>query len=78
MARQYDPDFVPSNRNQALSLLRAVDDVVERLTVRQVRAIRALYSLDDDRTVEERCRTGELLTHFSSEARVPVSAGVRS
>jgi hypothetical protein len=71
MARQYDPEFIPVNRNQVLSLLRAVDDDVERLTVRQVAAVREIYFLDCNKTIEERCRAGEHFTYSSSEARLP-------
>jgi hypothetical protein len=58
-------DFIPLNRNQALSLLRVLDDEVDRLTEPQRQAIRGLYFLDgDNRSIEQRLRDGTALTDF--------------
>jgi len=52
--------FIPENRSQALSILRAVDDDPDQLPEEQWQAIRRLYFLDDDRTVEQLIRDGEV------------------
>ena len=61
MAQKYTPESIPENRQQVLSLLRALDDDPSRLTARQREAIYRLYRLDgDNRTVEQLIQDGEL------------------
>lgn len=52
--------FIPETRTQALSILRAVGDDLNELTEPQRQAIRRLYFLDDDRSVEQIMRDGDL------------------
>jgi hypothetical protein len=52
--------FIPETRAQALSLLRAVGDDPDRLTEPQRQAIRRLYFLGDNRSVENLVRDGEV------------------
>lgn len=49
---------IPATREQAYSLIRAVDGDVDRLTSDQVKAIRDLYNLDEYRTVAEALEGG--------------------
>jgi len=57
----FPPEFVPENRNQCLSLLRAVDDDPTLLTESQRQAIRKQYFIDgDQRSVEQRVKDGEV------------------
>jgi len=51
---------IPETRTQVLSLLRAVGDDLDQLTEPQRQAIRRLYFLRDNRTVEQLVRDGEL------------------
>jgi len=54
-------EFIPVNRAQALSLLRALDDDVTRLSPLQVVALRELYFLDDPRSVEVRVKAARVI-----------------
>jgi hypothetical protein len=58
MPQPYDPDFIPTTRVQALSLLMSVDDELDRLTEPQRLALRHLYFLQDTRSVEQMVREG--------------------
>jgi len=58
---------LPTTRTEALSLLRRLDDDIDKLTPEQDRRLRELYCLDDDRTVEERLRTGEIAAGMEFE-----------
>ncbi len=59
MSRQFSPKWTPSTRADALSLLRSVDDDIERLTRGQQEQIARLYRLhNDDRTVEDLVKAG--------------------
>jgi hypothetical protein len=51
---------IPETRAQALSILRAVGDDLDELTEPQRQAIRRLYFLDDNRSVEQLVRDGEI------------------
>jgi len=51
---------IPETRKQALSILRAVGDDPDRLTEPQQQAIRRLYFLGDNRSVEQLIRDGEI------------------
>jgi hypothetical protein len=53
--------FIPETRAQALSILRAVGDDLNELTEPQRQAIRRLYFLGDNRSVEQLVRDGEIL-----------------
>lgn len=46
-------ESIPATRNQAVSLIRAVDGDLSRLTPEQVRAVRNLYSLSDYTAITE-------------------------
>jgi hypothetical protein len=54
--------FIPETRAQALSILRMVGDDPDQLTEPQRQAIRRLYFLDDDRSVEQLVHDGEIRT----------------
>jgi hypothetical protein len=45
--------MIPQNRNQAYSLLMAVEGDLERLSQEQIAAIRKLYGLNDDHSPSE-------------------------
>lgn len=53
--------FIPETRTQALSILRTVGDDPDQLTEPQRQAIRRLYFLDDNRSVEQLVRDGEIM-----------------
>jgi len=53
--------FIPETRTQALSLLRSVGDDPDQLTEPQRQAIRRLYYIGDNRSVELLVRDGEIL-----------------
>jgi len=60
MPQPYDPDFIPTTRVQAISLLLSVDDELDQLTEAQRQALRRLYFIDgDNRTVEQMVREEE-------------------
>ena len=59
---------IPSTRTETVSLLRRLDDDLDRLSPAQLAAIRRLYLLDDDRTVAERLRDGEITAGMEDES----------
>ena len=62
MALPYSDKFIPHHRRGAEVLLESVDFELDELTPEQIAACRALYFLDDDRTVEQRVQAGSILT----------------
>lgn len=58
----YQPDFIPHHRRGAEVLLESAGWDLEILSPEQITAIRSLYSLDDDRSLEQRVRDGSFLT----------------
>lgn len=61
-------DF-PVNRVDVLHILRLHDDNLDQLSTEQIAAIRRIYSLDDDRTVEQRLRDGDLVPVTPADIR---------
>ncbi len=58
---------IPTTRTETVSLLRRLDDDLDRLSPTQLAAIRRLYLLDDDRTVAERIQNGDIPAGMEDE-----------
>jgi hypothetical protein len=52
---------IPRDRTDVIHLLFLVDDNLDRLNPAQRAAIREIYRLDDNRSIEQRVRAGEIL-----------------
>lgn len=59
MALPFDPNFIPERRRGCEALIDSLVDV-EQLNPEQIAAIRLIYALDDDRSVAERMKAGDL------------------
>ena len=60
MVSELQATDIPRNRTEALHILAVNEDDLSKLTPGQIATIRALYFLDDDRTLEQRLRDGDL------------------
>ena len=53
---------IPRDRVDVLHILALNDDDLDQLSPEQLAAIRKIYFLDSDKTVEQRVREGSILT----------------
>ena len=53
-------DFIPHHRGGVVLLLESVGWNLGFLSVEQIAAVRQLYFLDSDKTIEEMVRSGEV------------------
>lgn len=60
MVLDYHIDLIPQRRRGCEVLLESVNYDLDKLSPEQTAAIRALYFLDDDRTVEQLVKAGLL------------------
>ena len=60
MSLLYSSELIPETKTGAYALLDSAGFEPDRLTEPQRQAIRRLYHLDDERTVEQRLRDGEI------------------
>ena len=62
MVSELNATDIPRDRVDVLHILALNDDDLDQLNPEQLAAIRKIYCLDDDRTVEQRVREGSFLT----------------
>ena len=53
---------IPQNKTDCVHLLFLLDDNLALLSPKQIAAIRAIYHLDDNKTIEQIIREGSALT----------------